>query len=64
MQVQPCMTIWMVAKFVKTSFLFSCSKFYIYYVEITIRALYIEFRKPMLNRQQYSQGSSFILNTF
>ena len=34
-------------------------------VETTIKeALYIKSHKPMLNRQLYTQGSSFVLNIF
>ena len=33
--------------------------------EVTIKeALHIKFKKPTINRQLYSQGSSFVLNVF
>ena len=33
--------------------------------EVTIKeAVHIEFKKPTINRQLYSQGSSFVLNVF
>ena len=49
---------------------FSCDSFLIIDsgkndFEVTIKeALHIKFKKPTINRQLYSQGSSFVLNVF
>ena len=49
---------------------FSCNSFSIINsgkndFEITVKeALHIQFKKPTINRQLFTQGSSFVLNVF